>query len=172
MALVPLDRLEISRYLGTWYQVASTPRWYEPRGAYNITAFYEQNTDGSIAVTNQLYENGKVKRISGRAEPTDQANQFKLTLNNVFLWFPARSDYVVQAVYADDNGDYRFAVVSGQKEVGRGGFYLLARTQNLTCEEQDFLLELAFGLGYDLKSLQFTPQVCGLERPLGSNNSN
>ena len=47
----PLDRQDVQRYLGTWYEIARLDHSFE-RGLINVTATYSLKENGSLRVLN------------------------------------------------------------------------------------------------------------------------
>ena len=163
MTVLPSDQFELSKYLGTWYQYASTSQWYEPCDAYNTQALYELQPDGSVSVQNTLYTRGSPRTIQGTLIATDSPRVFQVKLQNVVLWFSVTAPYVVRTVVVDETGGYKFAIVGTSLTESTGTFYILSRVQTPTCAEQTTLLQLLTDLGYDLRKIKYTPQVCGTE---------
>jgi apolipoprotein D and lipocalin family protein len=44
--------LDVPRYMGTWYEVAKFPNWFQTKCAANTRAQYLAQTDGSVQVLN------------------------------------------------------------------------------------------------------------------------
>ena len=62
--------LDLSSYLGTWYELARFDHTFE-RGMQEVMAFYELRDDGKIDVINSGIKNGKYKVAYGKAKLTD-----------------------------------------------------------------------------------------------------
>ena len=96
---LPKPQINIEKYLGTWYEIAQLPYFFE-RSAQNVTATYSQNPDGTIRVynrSNYKTPEGKVKDVNGKAWPVDSSNS---RLKVQFYW-PMSADYWILKV-ADD----------------------------------------------------------------------
>lgn len=50
---------DFNKYLGTWYELAHYPSWFQRNDNYNTMAHYELNTAGSINVHNSTISRGK-----------------------------------------------------------------------------------------------------------------
>jgi apolipoprotein D and lipocalin family protein len=93
-----VNELDVSRYLGTWYSVASIPTTFERACAQGTTATYTLLPNGQIEVLNVCFS-GDGRRIEarGRAWVPDARQPGKLKVSFVnFLglrFFPA--DYWV-----------------------------------------------------------------------------
>jgi lipocalin len=160
MNILPVDQFDLTLFLGQWFQFANRKQWYEPSGFYNPYAIYTLQADGSVSVTNRLTVDGVERTIEGTLLPTDTLREFKVKLDKVFLGFSVTSDYAIQTLITDSTGAYRFAIIGKLLDSSSGAFYVLSRAQNLTCDEQDFVLRQLVGLGYKLKNIRFAPQVC------------
>lgn len=139
-----VDSLDLDRYLGTWYEIARKPHFFE-KGMSYVTATYTLQPDGSIEVVNKGIKNGKPKTSRGKAKTTDQPGRLKVT----FFLFPA--EYNVLEV----GPEYEYAVVGGSN----GNYlWILSRTPAL----DDALLEAIYGRlaerGYDLSNVTMVPQ--------------
>ena len=56
--LPTVDKVELDRYLGVWYEVARKPA-FSKKCAYNVSATYTLNENGNIVVDNRCYDNQK-----------------------------------------------------------------------------------------------------------------
>jgi len=69
LVVEPIQGFEIKRYLGTWYEIARMPVWFE-RNLVNVTATYSLREDGTVQVLNQGFvkaPEGKKKQARGKA---------------------------------------------------------------------------------------------------------
>lgn len=159
-----VDEVDIERYLGTWYEVASFPIRAQ-RGCVGTTATYSLRDDGDISVYNRCYEDsfdGDVQDIEGKAWVDDGSTNAKLKVQ--FFW-PFRSPYWIVDL---DQDEYQWAVVSGPD---RDNLWILSRTP---CLDQAFFEQLYArldGRGFDMSRLQTTLQrtedgeTCRVELP-------
>ena len=119
--------VDVTRYMGMWYAVASIPTTFEKGCAQGTTAYYRLLPNGRVEVTNTCYDAaGKASRVVGRAWIPDPSESGKLKVSFVGLlglWlFPA--DYWILDLAAD----YSYAVV-GHPEQKFG--WILSRTPTL-----------------------------------------
>jgi apolipoprotein D and lipocalin family protein len=140
----PAKPVELSRYLGRWYEIARYPNRFE-EGCQAVTAEYARRPDGLISVTNTCRKgsvSGPVEQARGRAKVVG-ADGAKL---KVSFFGPFFSDYRV----LDRAEDYSWALVGDSKG---GLFWILARSPNPP--NKDALVRRAAELGYDPGRLVF-----------------
>lgn len=145
-----VERVELERYLGRWYEIASFPIRAQ-RGCVGTTAEYTRREDGDIRVYNRCLAgdfSGRVRDIEGRAWVVDEVTGARLKVQ--FFW-PFRGDYWVVEL----DPQYHWAVVAGPD---RGNLWFLSRTP---CMDQD-LFETLFARmaarGFDMSRLVATLQ--------------
>ena len=137
--------LNLSRYLGDWYEIARLDHSFE-RGMTHAKANYALNPDGTIAVTNSGLLKGKHKESVGKAKTTDTAG-----LLRVSFFGPFYSDYRVMML-ADD---YSYALV-GSKNAKY--LWILSRTPELPDDVLKEILSVAAARGYDTDKLIWVEQ--------------
>ena len=137
--------VDVSRYMGLWYAVASIPTTFERACAQGTTAEYHLLANGQIEVTNTCYRSdGSMQQTVGRAWVPDPSEPAKLNVSFVkFLgrwWFPG--DYWI----IDLAPDYRYAVVGHpQRRYG----WILSRTPTLPEATLAGVYERLEAQGYD-----------------------
>lgn len=102
-----VDHVDLSRYVGKWYEVASIPMFFA-WGCNCSTAEYSANNDSTIKVNNTCKRLGKFESAIAKAWTTDQSNS-KLKVE--FFW-PFKADYWI----VDLDKDYEWAVISNPKK--------------------------------------------------------
>lgn len=109
----PLDtvpHVDLNRYLGKWYEIASIPQYFQRQSVRDVSAEYAA-ADGNISVINRcITANGETKIARGQARVVDKVSQAKLevTFVKLFGWlYLLGGDYWV----IDLAEDYRYAVV-------------------------------------------------------------
>jgi apolipoprotein D and lipocalin family protein len=149
--LAVVDEIDLDRYLGRWYEIASFPQRFQ-EGCVATTANYSRREDGRIRVENECRDgsfDGDVRRVEGIAWVADPSgSQAKLEVQ--FFW-PFRGDYWVIEL----DPDYRHAVVG---HPSRDYLWILARTRTLDPEVYQGLLRRIESQGYDLERLNRTLQ--------------
>lgn len=142
---LPAKNIELSRYLGTWYEIARLPAWFE-KDLVGVTATYKLKSDGEIEVRNIGYQNtlaGEKKASVGRAWIPDKAQSGRLKVS--FFW-PIAADYVV----LDVDDQYQYALVGS----GEDYLWILSRKPQLDHVVYQRLLAKASALGYDLSKIE------------------
>ena len=141
---LPAKQVELSRYLGRWYEIARLPSWFE-RDLVGVTATYTLKSNGEIEVRNEGFEktlSGAKKTAVGRAWMPDPAQSGRL---KVSFFGPFAGDYVVFEL----DPEYRYALVGSSKDL----FWLLSRTPQIDEALYQELLAKAQAAGYDLSKL-------------------
>lgn len=148
--LVTVPSVDLGRYVGSWYEIASFPQWFQ-RGCVATTATYAQRDDGEIDVFNRCRKgslDGAEDSAKGRARVIEGSNGAKL---EVSFFRPFWGDYWL----IDLDPDYRFAVVG---HPGRDSLWILARTPTLPAATWTAILERLRKLDYDPARLVRTLQ--------------
>ena len=132
----PVAALDLSRYLGEWYEIARFDHSFE-RGVEQAKANYTQNADGTIKVVNSGIKDGKLKTAIGKGKKTDTPG-----LLRVSFFGPFYADYRVMLI----DKDYTYALVgSGSADY----LWILSRTPGLPETVKAELLVEARRRGYD-----------------------
>jgi len=155
--LPPLDSvpaLDLQRYLGTWYEIASYPQRFQ-KGCTNTTATYALKDNGEINVFNRCRKgglDGPETSATGRARVIDPA--VSTSRLQVSFFGPFWGDYWV----IDLDPEYSFAVVG---HPGRDYLWILSRTPQMEPAVYDGILERLTAMHYDVSRLQRTLQPEG-----------
>ncbi len=145
--------VDIRRYLGTWYEIATIPHRFQ-KGCVGVTARYALRDDGDVEVLNVCREatlDGKERSVHGKAWIVDRTTNAKLKVR--FFW-PFSGDYWI--IELDD--DYQWAVVG---HPNRSYLWILSRTPQMDGALYDRLLERIAAKGYDLSKIKKTLQPGG-----------
>lgn len=138
--LTPVKEVDLSRYLGTWYEIARYDHWFE-RGMSHTKAEYKMREDGKIAVVNTGLKDGKLKTTKGRAKLTDEPG-----LLRVSFFGPFYGDYRI--LWLDN--DYKHVLVGGSDA---DFLWILARTSQIDPATKELILAEAKRRGYDTSLL-------------------
>ena len=144
----PVSQFDLSKYLGTWYEIARFDHSFE-RGMDNVIAEYLLRDDGKIDVVNSGWKNGKFKVAEGKAKQPDPLSDPAHLEVSFFLFF--YSDYNVMMI--DD--DYQIALVGSKSPKY---LWILSRTPYVTDSVMDLVLEEASSRGYDINNLIWVDQ--------------
>lgn len=146
----PVDKVDLPRFMGTWYVIGNTPSWLE-KNAFNATETYTLNPDGEID-TVYHYRKGsftsKVKDINSTGfvrEGTDNA------VWGVQIIWPIKAQYVITYL----NDDYSQTIVARDK---RDYVWIMARTPTIPQADYEAMVAKVKAMGYDLKDLRKMPQ--------------
>lgn len=152
--VTPVASLDLPRYMGTWYEIAKYPNWFQTKCAGGTNALYSLQSDGRVRVVNRCRrENGDWDEALGEARPVGAAGTATLEVRfaPVWLsWLPAVwGDYWV----IDLDPGYRLAAVS---EPARDYLWILSRTPSVDPAAYQALLHRLEGQGFDLARLERT----------------
>lgn len=65
--------LDLSRYLGTWYEIARLPIRFEDADCTDVSAHYSLDADGGIRVQNRCFTaKGELEEAVGQARAIDE----------------------------------------------------------------------------------------------------
>ena len=141
-----VDYVDLDRFMGDWYVIASIPTFLE-RDAYNPIETYKRDNDGSIATTftfNKGSLNGPTKIYQPRGFIKDKRTNAIWGMQ--FVW-PIKADYRI--VYLDDN--YQQTIIG---RTSRDYVWIMARTPTISQKDYSSLVARVDSLGYDLDDLQ------------------
>lgn len=87
-----VDRVDLARYAGQWYENARFPNRFQRSCAGNVTARYAVRADGRMDVTNRCTgEDGRATTAQGVARVVDTRTNAKLKVRfapALFSWLP------------------------------------------------------------------------------------
>ena len=150
-----VDHVELSRYLGAWYEVASIPVWFQKDCAGGTKASYTLNKDGTIRVLNQCCtKDGQKKEARGQAWVVDKKTSAKLKVSffSLFGFWLFAGDYWV----IDLGPNYEYAVIG---HPGRSIGWILSRTPVLSEETLRGIGERLIAIGYNFSQFKMTNQT-------------
>ena len=152
----PVEKVDLQRYLGDWYEIASYPQWFQ-KGCTASKANYSLQDDGTLRVLNSCKlgdpNEGEDKEATGIAWVVDSKSNAKLKVQ-FFLssWFQVNflsGDYWI--IMLDQ--DYQYAVVSNPtKEY----LWILSRKPKMQSDHLETILKNLAAQGYDLMKLKYT----------------
>ena len=138
---------EPERYMGTWYEIARLPQYFE-RDLDEVRARYTLQPDGTIKVVNSGVRDGEAKSITGTAKfKRPKADPLTGELRVSFFW-PFYSDYRIIEL----DPDYSVAVVTAGS---RGYLWVLSRKPEMAKEELDAIVSRMKTLGFEVDKLEY-----------------
>ncbi|MDC1220690.1 lipocalin family protein [Candidatus Thioglobus sp.] len=141
-----VDYVDLDRFMGDWYIIATIPTFLE-RDAYNPIETYQLDNDGSISTTftfNKGSLNGPSKIYRPRGFVKDKRTNAIWGMQ--FVW-PIKADYRI--VYLDNN--YLQTIIG---RTSRDYVWIMARTPTISQQDYLNLVDRVGSLGYDLDDLQ------------------
>jgi apolipoprotein D and lipocalin family protein len=166
--LQPVASVEVSRYMGTWYQLALYPNRFQSQCVADTTANYRALPDGTVEVVNRCRNaQGLMEEAVGLARPVGTLSagilapaQLRVTFLPTWLrWLPVvwGRYWVIQLPE-----DYHYAVVS---EPDREYLWVLSRTPQWPPGDEVAIRERLREQGFDLTRLQAHPQTTAASAP-------
>jgi apolipoprotein D and lipocalin family protein len=155
-AVKTIPSIDVARYLGTWYEIAKFPNWFQRKCLSGTNANYQLKEDGNVKVTNRCkVEGGEMAQAIGTARQIGGATSPKLEVRFApdwlailpFVW----GDYWV----IDLDPQYQLAAVSDPR---REYLWILSRTPKVSQKSYDDLLQRLVAQQFDLTQLSLTPQ--------------
>ncbi len=145
-----VESVDLDRYLGRWYEIASYPAWFQ-KNCTAVTADYSLRDDGVIEVVNSCRKgalDGKLKQSKGRAKVVDRETNAKL---KVSFFGPFWGPYWI----IDLDPEYQWAVVGAPN---RKYLWILSRTPQMDEELYEEIVSRLPAKGYDPGGLNRTLQ--------------
>jgi len=143
--------VDLSRYAGTWYEIARLPMWFQ-RHCVDSKAVYSNRPDGAVGVHNEcVTHSGRVEQAEGVATVVDTKTNARLTV--VFdNWFARLFGSSREGNYwiLDLDPEYRTAMVGTPD---RRFLWILSRTPQLEGSTYRRLVERAEQMGYPVSDL-------------------
>ena len=149
--LETVDSVDLQRYEGTWYEIASFPQRFQ-KGCHCTTATYTATEEDFVVVENRCRKdsiNGEESYIKGKAYIVENTNNAKLEVE--FFW-PFKGDYWI----IDLDKDYQYAVVG---HPNREYLWILSRTPQMSDSLYSEITKRIADKGFDLSILQKTVQI-------------
>ena len=144
-ALQTVARVDLTRYVGTWYEIANFPQRFQ-RGCTASTATYAARDDGDIDVVNRCRDgtiDGPERVSRGRARVVDRRTNARL---EVSFFRPFWGDYWI----VDLGADYEYAVIG---HPSRDYIWILSRAPTLDPAVYDGILARLTASGYETHRL-------------------
>jgi len=147
--LPTVSAVDLNRYVGTWYEIARLPNWFQNKCVADTRATYAIE-DARVSVLNECRTAaGVFEQAKGIAQVVEDSRGAKL---RVSFFRPFYGDYWILAL----DPDYRWVLVG---EPGRKYAWILARSPQLDDATLEALLARAAALGFDRRAFLFTPHT-------------
>lgn len=151
-SLATVEYVDLDRYLGKWYEIASIPQYFQRQCARDVTAEYSLK-NGAISVLNRCRTaSGEISEAEGQARIVDKHSNAKLEVTFVNLWgwrYLFGGDYWI----IDLAPDYRYAVVG---HPSRKYAWVLAKTPQVALHDLSAIENRLRSNGYETCSLRTT----------------
>jgi apolipoprotein D and lipocalin family protein len=167
LPVTPVAALDLTRYAGTWLQLADVPATFTAQCERDTQAQYSVLPDGLVRVVNTCVRaDGSLNTIEGRARVVGPDSNAQLQVTFVQFggqWqFQLAGDYWVIGL---DQRNYSWAVVG---DPDRSNGFVLSRKPTLTPRQIGQVLRSVIRNGYDPCDFEITATTGGVEsnRPL------
>lgn len=148
--------LDVPRYLGTWYEIAKFPNWFQRKCASNTKAVYSVKPDGNLRVLNSCKQaDGEVSEAEGTARQIGAKDSPKLEVRFAPAWLSFLPMVWGNYWVIDLDGQYQLAAVSDPR---REYLWILSRTPQLDPKAYEELLGRLQAQQFDVRKLEITPQ--------------
>lgn len=156
-ALTTVASVNVPRYMGTWYEIAKYPNWFQRKCGSNTSAQYATQLDGTVRVQNRcIQEDGKVSEAIGQARQIGESTSPKLQVRFAPEWLSFLPFVWGNYWVIDLDTDYQLVAVSEPK---REYLWVLSRTPEVPAKAYDELLARLEKKGFDLKKLEKSKQT-------------
>lgn len=155
-ALEAIPSLDVSRYMGTWFEIAKFPNRFQKQCTGHTSARYSLQKDGTVHVINRCrLENGEMNSAIGTARQIGPQDSPKLKVRFAPAWLSflplVWGDYWV----IDLDEDYQLVAIS---EPTREYLWILSRTPSVDSEAYIQMLERLSSKGFEIHKLELTRQ--------------
>lgn len=151
-----IESLDVPRYMGTWYEIAKFPNWFQKKCTSNTQAVYSLKSDGDLKVLNSCKTaDGAISQAEGHARQIGAKDSPKLEVRFAPAWLSfipmVWGDYWV----IDLDPLYQVAAVSDPR---REYLWVLSRTPQVDKKTYEDLLQRLQAQQFDTRKLELTPQ--------------
>ena len=150
--ITTVDHVDLSRYVGTWYEISKIPNSFQDHCIKNTTANYIINEDGDIIVMNKcIDEDGEFDDADGLAIVVDKGTNSKLEVSfvSLFGWHLFWGDYWILGL----DEDYKYAVIgTPSRKYG----WILSRTPQMLDSDLENCYKIFEKNGYDQSKFELS----------------
>ena len=160
--LEAIASLDVPRYMGTWYEVAKYPNWFQKRCIANTSATYAVQPNGMLQVLNRCQkEDGSMSEALGAAKQVGDANSPKLEVRFAPAWLSFLPFVWGNYWVIDLDPQYQLAAVS---EPSRKYLWILSRSKTVEPKAYEALLQRLKQQGFNLDAIEISKQTT--EKPV------
>ena len=160
--LESIASLDVPRYMGTWYEVAKYPNWFQKRCIANTSATYAVQPNGMLQVLNRCQkEDGSITDALGEAKQVGDTNSPKLKVRFAPAWLSFLPFVWGNYWVIDLDPQYQLAAVS---EPSRKYLWILSRTQTVEPKVYEALMQRLKQQGFNLDAIEISKQTT--EKPV------
>jgi apolipoprotein D and lipocalin family protein len=149
-----VDSVDLSKYIGVWYEIAKIPNSFQRSCKSNTTATYTLREDGKLDVINRCTEkDGSINEAKGIAKIVDNKTNSRLKVSFVRIFGISLfwGDYWIIGLAKD----YKYAIIgSPNRKYG----WILSRTPKLSQEDLNDIFRILRRQGYNPKDFEMTEQ--------------
>lgn len=155
-ALQTVPNVDLSRYVGKWYEIAKYPNRFQKQCVANTTATYAMKAGGRLEVVNEcVKKDGTGERAVGEAKIADKKTNAKLKVRFApgalsFLPFVWGNYWII-----DLDKDYGYVAIGEPK---REYFWILARKPVLDDAVYQDIVRRAEAMGFSPAKIERSPQ--------------
>jgi len=143
-----VERVDLERYAGHWYEIGRTPNWFQRRCARASTADYGLLGNGRLSIVNRCRDmEGRPIGVEGTATPVADSGNAKLKVR--FRGSPFAGDYWILGL---DEENYSWSLVG---HPSRWFLWILARSPSLPPETLKRITAIAEQNGYRIDRIQY-----------------
>ena len=155
--LSTIAALDVPRYMGTWFEIAKYPNWFQKKcTGGGTTAQYRQQADGTVQVINRCrLESGAMNEAMATARQVGSPTSPKLKVRFAPAWLSFLPFVWGNYWVIDLDEAYQLVAVSEPK---KEYLWILARTPQVDAAAYQALLQRLAGMGFDLGRLETSPQ--------------
>lgn len=155
-ALRTIPDLDVARYMGTWFEIAKYPTWFQKKCASGSRADYTLMSDGRVQVINRCrMAGGNLSEAIGVARQVDPATSAKLEVRFAPSWLSFLPFVWGNYWVIDLDDDYKLAAVS---EPNKEYLWILSRTPKIDPVRYNTLLNRLRQKGFAIDRLEVTKQ--------------
>jgi len=160
--LEAIASLDVPRYMGTWYEVAKYPNWFQKRCIANTSATYAIEPNGMLQVLNRCQkEDGSMTDALGAAKQVGDTTSPKLEVRFAPAWLSFLPFVWGNYWVIDLDPQYQLAAVS---EPSRKYLWILSRSKTVEPKAYEALLQRLKQQGFNLDAIEISKQTT--EKPL------